>query len=226
MQHRHVNALLPFLLTLSVSPGCRFAGADGSDGAHEATSVRGRVVDDGGAPLAGARAWISGWELRTEGGWQVVHYSGLPRVHLTGTDGRFEVSGHKDHRVDLDVDSPGFAPAFVRQVELGTELHIVLRRGWDVGGRIVQRTPSGEVPAPHGRVTIQLPSSRGLWYQNTVLSGADGRFTFPGLMPRAGSCAEADTRWLLNVGGATFELPETVSHPIDDIRVVIEVTGG
>jgi hypothetical protein len=42
----------------------------------------------------------------------------------------------------------------------------------------------------------------------------------------SGSSEEANTRWLLNLGGATLELPRTASRPIDDIRVVIEITGG
>lgn len=122
--------------------------------------VRGRVVDEVGAPVAGARVITSGWDVRTPAGWQLVHYTGQPRDCFTDAAGAFAVDVAQDHRVDLDVDGVGCSPKFLRQLEPGATPTITLRRGWSLTGRVEQRVDDASSPVAHGRVSVRLPNER------------------------------------------------------------------
>jgi hypothetical protein len=189
---------------------------------QERQAVYGRVVDEAGAPVAGARVITSGCEVRAPAGWQLVHYTGQPRAYFTDAAGAFAVDVAPDHRVDLDVDGVGFSPTFLRQLEPGPSPTVTLRRGWSLSGRVEQRTNDRTTPVAHGPVSVRLPNERGLWYEYASVTDEQGRFEFPGVLPRAEWRVVPRATWQVCVGGASLDLAAPFESPVDDVVVSIK----
>jgi len=194
-----------------------------------AAPSRGRVVDESGTPLRGVRYWVSGNEERTADDWQVVFFSGVAEMRFTDEEGRFEIPGRTGLRSDLDFDLSGFVPVFVQGLEPGQERSVVMQRGFDVRGRVRQRTGDGESSVDGARVSIRRPNPRGLWFQTDVATDSAGEFVFPGFLARANGAeitGPKDAGWQLVCAGASFDLPERVARAIDDLEVEVAIRRG
>ena len=186
--------------------------------AQETEPVRGVVVDEQGRPLPGVRLWISGFEERAGKGWNVVHFTGQPRIQTSDARGRFEIPGRDHLRYDLDFDLDGRRPAFVQAAEPGADLRVVMEAGRALRGRVVQVGPDGERAIEGAPLAVTRPNGRGLWFQSERRSAADGSFAFAGFLPPEG--AEG---WVLRCAGASLPL-EGVD--VEGLRVEIRMTDG
>jgi len=188
----------------------------------EPPALRGVVVDETGAPLEGARCWISGFEERDGDGWRLVHRTGLPRVAFTDADGAFELEAPAGLRCDVDFDADGRAPAFVRAVEPGEPLRVALAVGRTVSGSVVLRDGDREEPVPHAKVALERSSARGLWFEHAVLADEHGRFELPGKLPEAPD----DETWSLVFGGARLALDPGDAGELHDVRIEVRMARG
>ena len=132
-------------------------------------AVRGRVVDPGGSPVAGARVT-------------------RPSQTTTGEDGRFEATASPAFGRDLHVrvEADDFAPAaLVRKGALVAgaivdDLEIRLRAGGTVVGRLLQ---TDRTPIPEAKVLLRdAENSRGT-SPDSVATDQYGRFRFERVAP-------------------------------------------
>ncbi|MES1245768.1 MAG: carboxypeptidase-like regulatory domain-containing protein [Acidobacteriota bacterium] len=140
-----------------------------------ARTARGRVEDEGGHSLAGARVELArsqADELRPDGS---AVDEDLYQAE-TGEDGRFEIPGLPEGWFDLEASRPGLLPTALQglevsgaQTDLGT---VTLRQGASLTGRIV-----GPDQEPLAGATVRLASGE------SVASGPDGRFEIADLDP-------------------------------------------
>lgn len=146
---------------------------------HEVTIVlepgqtlRGRVVDDGtGTPIGEAEVSDS-WMFK--------------RVVRTGSDGRFELAGLRDHGfVMLHVRAHGYA-AWSQNVAgtFGIDRVVRLQRGGEVVGRLIDpaRTAIVDAYVALSAEFEEAPGMRGSDWQRAPV-GQDGRFVALGLRP-------------------------------------------
>lgn len=208
----NARRLLPVLLLLA----CRAPAEPSEPAAQRACGV---VCGADGAPLGGVRYWVSGCEERTAAGWHLVMRSGAAQQHFTTASGRFELHVSPELRVDVDFDAPGLAPAFAQALEAGSETRVVLRRGSDVRGRLVQRFGEQSRAIEHGIVSIQRSNPRGLWFERSVSTDADGVFVFTGILPSE----FAGCSWRLSCAGAVLELSEPTATGLPEQRVEISM---
>ena len=128
-------------------------------------SLRGRVTDAAGAPVAGAslRAHPRG----------SVRLWGVGEGAFTDASGAFELSGFEPGRVDLVATHPSFAQAHLDDFEVGSdaaaEAHLVMTRGGRVEGRVHRR---GGRPVEGMSVATSPPGDG----TSTVPVGPDGTF--------------------------------------------------
>jgi len=137
-------------------------------------SVSGVLVDEAGAPVAGAQISVT---TRTP-----FTVSGEGR---TDAEGRFRLAGLSAGKVAITVERVGFVPLHRDVPELAAErdvtgLRLVLERGASVEGRVV--FPDG-TPAADARIRYTLPGRGGRpWPSSfTVRAGEDGAFVVAGL---------------------------------------------
>lgn len=184
------------------------AKADGSLGIwalETGASLRGRVVDAGGAPVAGALVH-AGRQLRTATQGRPLYRK--PEA-VTGADGSFAIPDLRPgERLDLWIWKEGFQPGIVQDATAGRETRVALVRGARIAGRIVD-----ENGAPAFGAMIWLV--RGGRRQEISNTDADGRFVLAGLAPgRAELNVSAD-------GFAAVSLPVDAAHSIEDLEVVL-----
>lgn len=124
-----------------------------------ATTVRGRVVDESGAPVAGATVMVAGAAFAT-----------------TGADGTFAVTGLPPAGGDVVVTADGYAPAARRglagdagEVVLGD---VVLTVGGRVAGIVVDDAARPSVGA---KVVVSVRDTALRW---ETVTDAEGRFAF------------------------------------------------
>lgn len=184
------------------------------------------VFDANGAPLLGARCWVSAFEQRTTDGWRPVMRSGQPRLVFTDAEGRATLECFADELHDVDIDASGLAPARAHRLAVGEERTVRLVRGHTVSGRVVQRIGDESRPCGHGRIALRQPNDRGLWFDRESSCDADGVFTFEGFLPPpqpVRSDVGASATWQLECGGATFDLGASALEPVDDLVIEIAI---
>jgi hypothetical protein len=101
-----------------------------------------------------------------------------------------------------------------------------MQRGFDVRGRVEQRSDADGHPGEGARVSIRRPNARGLWFETEVATDLTGGFSFPGFLQRSAAGEEhaaPDSGWQLVCAGAVYELPERSDGPIDGIRVEVVI---
>ncbi|MEZ5978583.1 MAG: hypothetical protein R3F34_10225 [Planctomycetota bacterium] len=221
-----VPALLA-LVASNVPPPCAAPAGEPVAGRQERdlVQVAGTVVDEFGAPIEGVRYWISGTEQRqADGSWQLVHYLGMVQQRTTGADGRFEVEFAKDHRVDVDFDRDGYTPSFERKLGAGAQHRVVMRRGQDVTGRVVQIASDGStIPVEYSPVAIEIPNDRGVWFERRIVTDHSGWFTFDDFLPPTTDEPRGDGPFdtmYLNCAGARLEIESRSDEPVEALVTI------
>ncbi len=150
----------------------------------------GHVVDEGGAPIAGASVKVQ----VARPSQNMLDYGdraevGPPLEAATDSEGRFEMRGLPAGRVDIFASSQGKAPTLVRGVTLEAELDrqeigtLTLVDGVVLEGRVVDGDGAGI-----GGAQVTLFPSRGMgdaWSRDTLQESTDaeGHFRFVALNP-------------------------------------------
>lgn len=164
---------------------------------RDPVTLEGRVLDEDGNPVAGARVQV-GKRLKSLdfGKSAISQLQRLPpRDVATDADGRYRVDDFVQVYVAVPVfaRAPGYAPAcaeifFNRPEE---RFDFVLQRGLAVEG-----TVRAETGAPLAGVAIQAwppgvpdPDVAPRWAELVAFSGADGRFRLEGVPPGPGTLA-------------------------------------
>ncbi len=148
-------------------------------------TVRGRVTDDSGAPLAGAQVAVEG---SRSGG--MVFGRGTDRGTVTDADGRFELRALAPGENSLSAVLGGYAHSAALHLELSDlqqvdEVVIVLPRGNRISGRL--SWPDGRAAA-EGRVElterVSAEDGKRTWHSDqnhNTTTDQEGRFSVTGL---------------------------------------------
>ncbi len=187
-------------------------------------TVRGRVTDETGKPLAGVEWWVSGFEEWREGNWQEVFRTGLARKQSTDKDGRFEIQFHEKLRYDLVFDKWGYSPAFLYQISADSpEIHVVMKKGLPLRGT-VSRLGTWKPCSRATIVELLLPNPRGDWFKKSAPVGPDGRFQFlvcpPPCLP---NWRGQPPKWQLVCADEVVEIDVLEGEPIEEIHFQIDV---
>lgn len=202
--------------------GAREPAAEPLDQTVELT---GRVVDEGGAPIAEAEVFLT---LR-----QIRRSASARRIAdpvRTDDRGRFRFRGpaYRSLSIVLETFHPRFAPTVELRALDGSEAHIqladvVLRPGGTVEGRI-----RDEFGAALANATVTLEPSRTnpmLWGRRTellrpeVTTDGTGGFAFAGVA-RGGFRIRAELEGFEKAASAPFEMATTGIHRVDDLVLV------
>jgi hypothetical protein len=186
-------------------------------------TVRGRVTDEAGKPLAGVEWWVSAIEEWREGNWQVVFRTGLPHKQTTDEDGRFEIQFREKLRYDLAFDKWEYGPAFLYQISAGSpEIQVVMKKGLPVRGTVIRL--GTEKPCVHATIVeLRLPNPRGTWFQRSTLVGPDGRFQFFVCPPPCPPNQSQEPKWQVVCAGEVVEIDVLEGKPIEEIHFQIDV---
>jgi hypothetical protein len=143
--------------------------------------LQGRVLDEGGQPLAGAVVWPTGAKTHEKRWWGAL--PGVDEAAITDAEGRFVVTS-QDVKLGLDLKAtaPGYATFPAQLFDLdGREHEIRLRRGAHVSGRLVyQGQPVRRRDIGMVQRDRSVPQFVG---ETTLASDDDGRFLFLNLQP-------------------------------------------
>ena len=178
-----------------------------------ACRIAGRVTDQEGEPVSGARIYVV-----AEGGATALYRFGA----TSDKNGAFVVRGLKPGSYGIRVDADGFVKKHVsglevRRGESVTDLHVELSEGLAVAGVVLD---PDENPVAGVRVSVSptaVPSGKqpdGYFYTNT---DKDGRFRitgFTGAHPVIVSVSAADRGFLF------FRLKD-VKPPAEDLRLTL-----
>jgi Carboxypeptidase regulatory-like domain len=146
-------------------------------------ALRGRVVDEEHRPIAGAVVLAE--SMRDDIDDEVIS------TVITGEDGTFRIDNLLRGEVDIEVMAEGYLPADDEIEELipdGPRVEIVLRRGAEIHGRVIDATGAG-VPG----VLVKAPGAS----RDKATSDRDGSFRLGAIHRRA---AAADIRLRLEMG--------------------------
>lgn len=181
-------------------------------------SVRGRVVDPSGQPVAGAEVELArsaNLEIRPSSLVEGAVDDGL-YLARTGPDGSFRVAALPAGWFDLEVRSAGFLPLTLAvDTDAGPDLGTLrLRAGATVEGRVAG--PDGEPLAgaqvwlPPGPDASDRAYRRFLASGPAAVTGPDGRFVLSGLPP-----ADLVDLEVCQPGFATSRVQEAPEPPIE-----------
>ena len=190
-------------LRLAVDAGCRIA--------------RGRVVDEHGTPMAGARVWVT----------RQHRWSNQRARTRTDAAGRFELAVAP--RTTIGVSHAGYAP-LARSWSAGEAgppidlLYQLRERGAALAGRVVDGDGNGlagiAVEVGHLRDARVRPLARSpvvLARPQRVHTDADGRFAFDSLVPGRTRVAACGARH-----GERAELVELVAEASGHVQLVLQ----
>lgn len=180
------------------------------DGEH----VLGEVVDEGGAPVAGARATLVD-PARLER-LRFIRPEQVAGVGVTGAGGWFELRRAPRGRLVLVVRHPGFLTAFVPVNTREPLPTVVLQRGGAVAGTV--RDAAGAAVPGARVVVLSEEASDGA----EVHADVRGRFALPGLRPGRyrvaaftfGAAAEVSGVEVADGGVAAVAIPVGRRRPI------------
>jgi protocatechuate 3,4-dioxygenase beta subunit len=200
-----------------------------------AAAIEGRIVDERGRPIGGARVGALGAALEgasfahganglgvTSGPVPPISALGSAQQALTGQtvtrpDGTFSIVGLRPGTYDLDVLHEDYAPAQVGPFQVGAAKtrsipEITLQRGAELAGRVVDARGSGLEGIP-----VELRSTKERIPRLAVTS-SDGSFTFRGV------------RGNVSVTALPYELPPArATIDVEDdalVRVELELSSG
>lgn len=155
-------------------------------------TTHGRIVDEAGEPVAGAKVELVrnlSAEVRSRLAERISVEDGLYRAE-TGNEGGFEIPGLPAGWFDLEVRGSGFVPLTLRGIQLESEMKtdlgtVTLRQGAALAGRVTG--PAGE-PIPEAQVWV-VPDDETedrIWRAflaagPAAVTGPDGRFVLSGL---------------------------------------------
>lgn len=128
--------------------------------------ISGRVLDESGAPVAGALVTASNGEYGAA---------------TTDSEGRFLIGGLADQPIYCLASAPGYGTVLRRDIAPGTDnLEILLPRGIRIAGRL-------EVSPLPRQFTLRLlhfdEETRGYYPKRTLMFGEDGEFALENLPP-------------------------------------------
>lgn len=186
--------------------------------------VRGRCVDESGAPLAACKVDLGGWgrnsnatALQGEVDWHD------PAPIVTGDDGRFDfaIAPPSGLQFSLDIASDGRVPRTGRWsglqpaqvVDLGD---IPLRRGFEVRGRVVdeQNTPVAKVGVSLRNLPLPIAPDMAANNVRYGFSGADGAFSIEVSIPVGTWSLDAETRGVRLVSPDRVVVTERGAEPV------------
>ncbi len=164
-------------------------------------SIRGRVVDSTGQPLAEVTVQICGIETLKNGNWTREFYLGMLPKFQTDSAGRFLIPVKKQNlRYDLWFDRNGKAPSFLSSITPETgEIQVTLDEGTILSGRVMRQLPNNtpaarpgpKTPVAQTVVYLRLPAED-LWYQQRSFTDTDGVYRFHVSTPPPGSHWQVD----------------------------------
>lgn len=186
-------------------------------------TVRGRVTDETGKPLAGVEWWVSGIEEWREGNWQEVFRTGEARKQSIDKDGRFEIQFREKLRYDLQFDKWEYGPAFLYQISADSpEIHVVMKKGLPLRGTVT-RLGTGK-PCFRATIVELLLPTRDFWFKKSTLVGPDGRFQFfvcpPPCPP---TWVGRPPKWQVVCAGEVVEIDVLEGEPTEEIHFQIDV---
>ena len=191
-------------------------------------SIRGEVVDPSGRPIANAVVRAYGARLPmitsfgidslgvTTGPVPPIVEGGPPQLAFTEevstrADGTFELSALRSGAYAVIASHEGYAPTESAELELSagaepSRVRLVLRPGFDLRGRIVDRFGSGLEAIP---VELQIPTER---LPRMTLSDADGAFAFAGVR---GTVTLRALPYDLQPASATLSVERALDAPVE-----------
>jgi protocatechuate 3,4-dioxygenase beta subunit len=135
-------------------------------------SLRGRVVDAAGSPVAGAQVVVSWRDFRRS----------HRRATAAGADGRFRVAGLPAHAFSLVVSAAGFATESSERVQPADEERtVVLRKPGTLHGRVL--LPGGEPASGYSLRLVEGRDRTAPDPSQVRYDAADGSFAIDGLAP-------------------------------------------
>jgi len=134
-------------------------------------SVYGRVVDQGGRPVAGAT--VSAFPARDGFTFDIMAEMEVKHRTETGENGQFVLPGLAEKKYELTATAPGYGSASVEDVDPGTGTKLVLSPGWDIRGRVVDGSTGEPIPGARVRAGgVEADTDRGGTFE--LLDAAPG----------------------------------------------------
>ena len=136
--------------------------------------VTGRVIDDTGAPVAGARVMVFPLDIdRTIAAAKPDETGGLARFGFTDASGRFELTpGRASGLVNLCAEHSGFSPTIAESKRPTDDLVLTLEPGPVMTGKV---TDAGGSPVPGARVRWHSVIC-GVSFDREAAAAADGTY--------------------------------------------------
>ena len=109
-------------------------------------SVRGRVVDEDGLPIVGARAQVGSLSsLNDDRKTRRVPFVDLPRITFSDADGRIELHGLRGPKLSVQLSAAGFIPAAypLEASTTSTSQSLIMQRAMTVEGRVLDAQGRG-----------------------------------------------------------------------------------
>jgi len=180
--------------------------------------VVGKVVDDHGTAIAGARVTFHGasdWSQQAD-----ERYDG----QVTGADGTFKFAAMAAGSFRFAAAHPDYAPGVSTLVTLDgkterTGITITVAAGAIVRGHVVD---SAKQPIASARVRVGISSRRGMIFEppRQAYSDAKGNFEIKGLARR-----ELAAVAMHETGASQSKDVDTTRGDVSDVELVIDVTG-